>query len=132
VAQSHLPTTDDLEFVGIVEGGGYLIFDALCSGSGSDLVSPTSSEDRPPNDEENEGHLILATHVPPRRTCVVGDTSKLGCYMRQDPKDPPPPPRSSRSERVHIPLVFPQRLSIKRDLKLFLVSDIGKRGWTPT
>lgn len=26
VARSHLPTTDDLEFIGIVEGGGYLIF----------------------------------------------------------------------------------------------------------
>ena len=122
MAQSHLPTTNDLEFVGIVEGGGYLIFDALCSGSGSDLVSPTSSEDRPPNDEENEGHLILATHVPPRRTRVVGGTSKLGCYMRQDPKEPP---RSSRSERVHMPLVFPQRLSIKRDLKI--VPSVGHR-----
>jgi hypothetical protein len=29
VARSHLPTSDDLEFLGMVTGGGDLIFDTL-------------------------------------------------------------------------------------------------------
>jgi hypothetical protein len=31
VARGHLPTLDDLEFVGMARGGGDLIFDALCT-----------------------------------------------------------------------------------------------------
>jgi hypothetical protein len=37
VARIHLPTLDDLEFVGMANGGGDLIFDALCTDLGSDL-----------------------------------------------------------------------------------------------
>lgn len=44
VAHVNVPTIDDLEFVGMVEGGIYLFFNALCS----DLGSPTSGESKHP------------------------------------------------------------------------------------
>jgi hypothetical protein len=43
----HVPTIDDLEFVGMVDGGGDLIFDALYSDSSSDPSSPTSTKSGP-------------------------------------------------------------------------------------
>lgn len=39
VVRDHLQTTDDLEFIGMVECGENLIFDALCSNSGLDPSS---------------------------------------------------------------------------------------------
>jgi hypothetical protein len=59
VTRGHLATIDDLEFVKMVKGEGDLIFDALCSDSGSDPSSPMGSEGGPPNDVENEGFLTL-------------------------------------------------------------------------
>lgn len=56
VARGQLPTTDDLEFVGMVEGGGDLIFDALCFDSGSYPSSPMSSDGNG-NDESCESYL---------------------------------------------------------------------------
>jgi hypothetical protein len=44
VAYVHLPTSDDLEFVGMVDGSGDLIFDALCTDSDSNL-DPSGSND---------------------------------------------------------------------------------------
>lgn len=44
VAHVNVPTIDDLEFVGMVEGGIDLFFNALCS----DLGSPTSGESKHP------------------------------------------------------------------------------------
>jgi hypothetical protein len=66
VAQDHLPTTDDLEFIGMVRGGGDLIFYALLSDSGSNLGSLMSSEGGPPNNGESGGCLTLATLAPGR------------------------------------------------------------------
>lgn len=59
VARGHLPTSDDLEFVGMADGGGYLIFNALYTDS--DLSPPESSEQEPPSGEENEDRLTPAT-----------------------------------------------------------------------
>lgn len=42
VARDHVPTPDDLEFVGVVAGGGDLVFDALYTDSNSDLSLPKS------------------------------------------------------------------------------------------
>lgn len=44
----HLHTYDDLEFAGMVDGGGDLILDALCVDSNSYPSSPMSSEEGPP------------------------------------------------------------------------------------
>jgi hypothetical protein len=49
VARDHLPTTDDLEVVGMVDRSGDLIFDALCLDSDLDPDSPTSSKGGPTN-----------------------------------------------------------------------------------
>jgi hypothetical protein len=40
VAHDHIPTTDDLEFVGIADGGEDLIFNTLYTDSDSDLSPP--------------------------------------------------------------------------------------------
>jgi hypothetical protein len=66
VAHDHLPTTDDLEFVGMVDGSEDLIFDALCSDSDSDSTSPMSGEGGAPNDEENKRHTTIATPALPK------------------------------------------------------------------
>jgi hypothetical protein len=56
VAQGHLPTTNDLQFIGMVKGGEYLISNTLCSYSYSDSGSPVmSSEGGPPSDGQSEG-----------------------------------------------------------------------------
>jgi hypothetical protein len=47
VAYDHVPTINDMEFVGMVDGGRDLTFDALCSNSGSDPSFPTSGENEP-------------------------------------------------------------------------------------
>jgi hypothetical protein len=52
MARGHLPTFDDLEFAGMVDGGRDLIFDVLYTDS--DLSSPASSEEESLNDEEDE------------------------------------------------------------------------------
>ena len=49
IAHDHVPTIDDLEF----------IFDALCSDSGLDPGSPTSSSSEPLCDVEDERHPTL-------------------------------------------------------------------------
>jgi hypothetical protein len=59
IAHDHVPTIDDLEFVGVVDGGEDLIFDALCSDSGLDPGSPTSSSSEPLCDVEDERHPTL-------------------------------------------------------------------------
>lgn len=61
VAHGRLPTTDDLEFVGMVDGGGDLVFDALYMDLDSDHASLKSSEEAPLSDGENEGRPTLAT-----------------------------------------------------------------------
>jgi hypothetical protein len=48
----------------MVEGGGDLMFYALCSDLGSDRDSPTISEGGPPNNEEIEGCQTLTALVP--------------------------------------------------------------------
>lgn len=60
VACGHLPTSDDLEFIGMVTGGVDLIFDALLTDSDSDLSPPKSIEEEPPGDKENKDHLAAA------------------------------------------------------------------------
>jgi hypothetical protein len=60
MAQGHLPNTNDLEFVGMIDGYKNLIFDVLCSDSDSDPGSPTSSEEKPPNNE-NKGRPTITT-----------------------------------------------------------------------
>jgi hypothetical protein len=78
VAYGHLPTSDDLEFVGMADSDRDLIFDALCMDSDSDLSPFKNSEEEPPSDEENEYHPASAapsgipakwgtTHVRSRR-----------------------------------------------------------------
>jgi hypothetical protein len=47
VACGHIPTIDDLEFIGMVDGNRDLIFDALYSDLGSNPCSLTSSKDSP-------------------------------------------------------------------------------------
>lgn len=54
VARNHLPTSDDLDFVGMAGGGGDLIFDALCTDSDSNMIPPESSEEEPHSGEENK------------------------------------------------------------------------------
>lgn len=44
VSCGHLPTSDDLELMGMANGGGDFIFNALCIDSDSDL-SPLGSDD---------------------------------------------------------------------------------------
>jgi hypothetical protein len=56
VVRDHLPTTDDLEVVGMVDRGGDLVFDALCLDSNLDPDSTTSSKGGPTNNKESEGH----------------------------------------------------------------------------
>jgi hypothetical protein len=46
VAYGYIPTINDLEFMGMVDGGEDLIFDTICSNSGSNLGSLLNSEDR--------------------------------------------------------------------------------------
>jgi hypothetical protein len=77
VAFDHLPTTDELEFVGMVESGEDLIFDTLCSNSESDHVSPTSSEGRRPNDGESKAHMTLATPAQMEGAGVIGSTREM-------------------------------------------------------
>jgi hypothetical protein len=44
VAHDHLPTSEDLEFMGMVGDNEDLIFDALCTNSDSDLPSRSDDE----------------------------------------------------------------------------------------
>jgi hypothetical protein len=60
VARGHLPTSDDLEFVGMADSDRDLIFDALCMDSDSDLSPLKNSEEEPPSGEENEYHPTSA------------------------------------------------------------------------
>jgi hypothetical protein len=67
------PTSDDLEFVGMANGSGDLIFDALCMDSNSDPSSPRAVRKYPPpTDEENEDRLTIAT--PSTRQAKWGAT----------------------------------------------------------
>jgi hypothetical protein len=61
VAHDHLPTTDDLKFVGMVDDGRDLAFNALCSNSNVDPSSPTSCEEGPSSDEENGVRPTIVT-----------------------------------------------------------------------
>lgn len=54
VARGHLPTSYDLEFIGMVDGGGDFVFDALCTNSDSNLSSPTSGEEDSFSDKEGK------------------------------------------------------------------------------
>lgn len=54
VARGHLPTFDDLEFIGMVENNRDFIFDALYTDSDSGLSFPTSSKEEPLTDEEGK------------------------------------------------------------------------------
>lgn len=69
VDHGHLPTTNDLEFIGMVEDGDDLIFNTLFSNAGSDPSSPTSSEGGPHDDGEGKGHptFVTPTHRKGRR-----------------------------------------------------------------
>ena len=78
VAFGHLPITDELEFVGMVESGEDLIFDALCSNLESDHVSPTSSDGRRPSDGESKAHITLATPAQMEGAGVIGSTREMG------------------------------------------------------
>jgi hypothetical protein len=71
VARSHLPTSDDLEFIGMVTGGD-LIFDALCTDSDLDLCPLESSEEEPSDDKENKVAWLLHP---------IGNVRKVGRYM---------------------------------------------------
>lgn len=69
VARGHVPTIDDLEFVGMVDGSGDLIFDTLYSDSGLDPNdqrerTPNERRERTPNDRENEGRSPLLIPTP--------------------------------------------------------------------
>ena len=48
------PTSDDLEFVGMANGSGDLIFDALCMDLDSNLSLPESDEVQPFGGKENK------------------------------------------------------------------------------
>jgi hypothetical protein len=57
VVRDHIPTFDDLEFVGMVDGRGYLIFNTLYTDSNLDLSPPKSSEEEPSSGQENKDCL---------------------------------------------------------------------------
>jgi hypothetical protein len=68
----------------MVDDGGDLTFDALCSNSGSDPSFPTSSDSKPPSDGENEGHLTHMTPAPGRAD-VSSHTDEMGRHGWQEP-----------------------------------------------
>lgn len=47
VAHDYVPTSDNLDFVGMADGGGALIFNVLCTDSNLDLSPPESSKNSP-------------------------------------------------------------------------------------
>lgn len=60
VARGHLPTSDVLEFVGMADGGGDIIFDALCTDSNSNLSPSRNDNEELIGDEEDEGLPVAA------------------------------------------------------------------------
>lgn len=60
VTRSHLPTSDDLEFTGMVDGGEDLFFNMLCTDLDSDLSPPASSEEESLSDEDDKDRLTFA------------------------------------------------------------------------
>jgi hypothetical protein len=80
VAHGHLPTSNDLEFVGMADGGGDLIFDALCTDSDSNLNPPKSSEEEPrPGGKENEDHpTVAASSMIPAQWGATHGRSRRG------------------------------------------------------
>lgn len=78
LAQGHIPTTDDLEFVVTIEDVGDLIFDALHSESGSNPGSLMSSKGGPPNNRENGECLTLMTLVPSEGQARSGALTSWG------------------------------------------------------
>jgi hypothetical protein len=60
LARGHLPTTNVLEFVGMVAGSGDLIFDTLCMNSDSNLSPHESSKEEPSDDKENKNWMADA------------------------------------------------------------------------
>jgi hypothetical protein len=87
LAQGHIPTTDDLEFIVTVEDVGDLIFDALHSESGSDPGSLMSSEGGPPSDGENGGLLTLMTLVPSEWQATSGAPTSWGATRGRIPSN---------------------------------------------
>lgn len=55
MAHGHLPTSDVLEFVRMADGGGDIIFDALCTDSNSNLSPSGNDNEELTSDEEDEG-----------------------------------------------------------------------------
>lgn len=53
-------TSDNLEFVGMVDGGREFVFDALYVDSDLDMSHPESSDEEPPDSKENKYHLAVA------------------------------------------------------------------------
>lgn len=60
MAHGHLPTSDVLEFVGMADGGGDIIFDALCMDSNSNLSPSGNDNEELTGDEEDEGLSVAA------------------------------------------------------------------------
>jgi hypothetical protein len=73
VAHDYLPTSDDLEFVGMADGGGALIFNALCTDSNLDLSPPKSSKNSQWRGEQR----------PPSLCSPISDTNKVGITTRK-------------------------------------------------
>lgn len=78
VACGHLPTSDVLEFVGMADGGGDIIFDALCMDSNSNLSPSGNDNEELTGDEEDEG---LPVAVAPS-TILIGWGATHGTSQR--------------------------------------------------
>lgn len=63
VAHNHLPSFDDMEFVGMADGGGELIFDTLYIDSDLGLSPPERSKEELPSGKEYKDHP--SSTVPP-------------------------------------------------------------------
>lgn len=61
VACGKLPTSEDLEFAGMVGGDAYLIFDTLCMDMYWDPSPPASSEEELSSGEQDEDRSTSAT-----------------------------------------------------------------------
>jgi hypothetical protein len=70
-AHDHLPTSDDLEFVGMVASDGDLIFDVVYTYSDSDLSLLESGDEEPSGGKGNEDRLVVAPHRQDKRSRVL-------------------------------------------------------------
>lgn len=80
VAHDHFPTSEDLEFAGMADGKGDLIFNVLCMDSEWVLSSPVGSKEEPFGDEDDEDRLTsVAPSTVPAKWGTMHARSRRDC-----------------------------------------------------